>query len=248
MSDVIVDEQRNSNACPWARNVVKAAGVTCRVCGEPTFQSTYCRHCARHRKIEGSADLVAPVVYAVGGGFSGRLLRSYKDHPLGATRARSAQLVGLFVEAALKCHTACIESVVGMPVSVRATLPSLTFRSGTHPFARIVRDVGIDTEDVLAVTPTATCHQSVRGDKFVVVDRSVVAGQHVLVIDDVWTTGSTAQSAALTLRRAGAAAISVMTVGRWINPEYPPTGCFLERHGGSGFDPAVCPVTGEACG
>jgi predicted amidophosphoribosyltransferase len=60
----------------------------------------------------------------------------------------------------------------------------------------------------------------VRADKFRLTPRCEVGGKHVLVLDDVWTTGSEAQSAAFALRCAGAAAASVMVVGRWLNPRY----------------------------
>jgi predicted amidophosphoribosyltransferase len=41
-----------------------------------------------------------------------------------------------------------------------------------------------------------------------------VAGRHVVLIDDVVTTGSTAIEAASTLRGAGAASIAVWAVAR----------------------------------
>jgi ComF family protein len=45
-------------------------------------------------------------------------------------------------------------------------------------------------------------------------DTGIVAGQHVLLIDDVVTTGSTAGEAAATLRAAGAESIAVWAVAR----------------------------------
>ena len=45
-------------------------------------------------------------------------------------------------------------------------------------------------------------------------DSSLVAGQHVVLIDDVVTTGSTAIEAASTLRAAGAESIAVWAVAR----------------------------------
>ena len=47
-----------------------------------------------------------------------------------------------------------------------------------------------------------------------VADPHIVAGQHVVLIDDVVTTGSTAVEAASTLRAAGAATIAVWAVAR----------------------------------
>jgi hypothetical protein len=194
-----------------------------------------------------TADVVAPVMYAIASTPSATLLRDYKDHPSGAMRARSARIVGQLVGTALARHEACIERTVGAPISVRATLPSLTFRPGTHPLAELVGEMGIDVQAVLAAAPTATCHRLVRSDKFEVTRPDAVVGRHVLLLDDVWTTGSNAQSAALALRHAGATAVSVMVVGRWINPTYPPVTRFLTRHGHPAFDPAVCPVTGGKC-
>jgi predicted amidophosphoribosyltransferase len=45
-------------------------------------------------------------------------------------------------------------------------------------------------------------------------DPGLVAGQHVVLLDDVVTTGSTVIEAASTLRAAGAASIAVWAVAR----------------------------------
>jgi hypothetical protein len=248
MSEIATDEHLGpAGVSRWAANVVRTLDVTCVVCGEPVERFGHCRHCREHRTFTGTADLVAPLLYAIAGTASATLLRDYKDHPARSTRARCARIVGQLVDAALARHTTCLEAAVGAPISVRTTLPSLTFRPGVHPFAELVRGLGLGTVDVLAAAPSATCHRVVRPDEFEVTDPGAVVDNHVLVLDDVWTTGSNAQSAALALRRAGAQAVSVMVVGRWINPAYPPARRFLERHGGTGFDPTVCPVTGGDC-
>lgn len=44
--------------------------------------------------------------------------------------------------------------------------------------------------------------------------RALAAGKQILLIDDVMTTGSTAASCALALKRAGAARVALMTVAR----------------------------------
>ncbi|MEY2919436.1 MAG: hypothetical protein RL261_741, partial [Pseudomonadota bacterium] len=45
-------------------------------------------------------------------------------------------------------------------------------------------------------------------------DRHVVQGRHVILVDDVVTTGSTVTEAAATLRDAGAASIAVWAAAR----------------------------------
>jgi ComF family protein len=54
---------------------------------------------------------------------------------------------------------------------------------------------------------------NVRG-AFSVSDPSQVAAQHVLVVDDILTTGATARAAAQTLLKAGAASVWVATLAR----------------------------------
>ena len=54
---------------------------------------------------------------------------------------------------------------------------------------------------------------NVRG-AFTVSDPSAVAGKHILVIDDIFTTGATARAAAQALARAGAASVWVATLAR----------------------------------
>jgi ComF family protein len=51
-------------------------------------------------------------------------------------------------------------------------------------------------------------------DAFAVRRAELIAGRHVVLVDDVFTTGATAGECARTLYRAGAAAVGVLTVAR----------------------------------
>jgi ComF family protein len=55
--------------------------------------------------------------------------------------------------------------------------------------------------------------QNLRG-AFFVPHPARVAGQHVLLIDDIYTTGATARACSRVLRSAGAASVRVATVAR----------------------------------
>jgi len=69
----------------------------------------------------------------------------------------------------------------------------------------------------------------------------------VLLIDDTWTSGGHAHSAALSLRNAGAARVSVLVVARWLKEDYGNNKQFLADLAARDFDPRICPWTGGPC-
>jgi ComF family protein len=68
------------------------------------------------------------------------------------------------------------------------------------------------TESQAGLTPRQR-RQNVRG-AFVVADPKAVNGKHILLIDDIFTTGATARSIAQVLLRSGAASVRVATLAR----------------------------------
>ena len=191
--------------------------------------------------------MIVPLTYAIAGTESSRTLRDYKDHPSQRRRTACADAITTLLASALPAHQRCVASAAGLPIDVQTTVPSLTWRPGAHPFTTVVRDAGLPVRGLLAAAAGATCHRAVDPTKFVVLDVDAVTNRHVLVLDDIWTTGSNAQSAALALRAAGAASVSIMVVGRWLNPHYPPTRAFIDRHLFPGVGLEFCPVTGDLC-
>jgi orotate phosphoribosyltransferase len=49
-----------------------------------------------------------------------------------------------------------------------------------------------------------------------------LSGESVLLLDDTWTTGSSARSASHVLLEAGASSVALVVIGRHLRPEYEP--------------------------
>lgn len=241
------DSPHNALAVLPVANAVRQPMRTCRVCTAPVAHFALCWRCGEHRSLSGLADVVAPLVYAVGGTESAATLSDYKNHPIRTRRERSAQAIAQFMSPAVQSHEHCFGAVTGVPVSVRCVVPSLTRRLGVHPLVSIAESVGVVLDPVLTPGRDPRCDRRVRADKFAVSSAAAIQGRHVLVLDDVWTTGSNAQSAALALRRAEGAVVSVLVVGRWLNPANLLTHTFLRSRPDKPYDPHVCPVTGGDC-
>ena len=76
---------------------------------------------------------------------------------------------------------------------------------------------------------------------------AVPENSHVLLLDDTWTSGGHAQSATLALRAAGAAHVSVLVIGRWLNPRYGNNAQFVRDRLTTDCNPEICPWTGAGC-
>lgn len=62
--------------------------------------------------------------------------------------------------------------------------------------------------------------RTVSPDRFSVHDSDAVAGRHVLLVEDTWVTGASAQSAAVSLHRAGATRVTILCVARMLAAQW----------------------------
>jgi hypothetical protein len=184
------------------------------------------------------ADAVAAVGYAVPGGQLADDLRRYKAERVpaaaaGAAAARLREALHQFLAA----HGPGLWRAAGMPgrPAAAAVVPSGQGRRGAHPLGGIVRRcTGLPLVEV-AVRP-AQVHARGVNPAWVRVD-TPVAGADLLVVDDTWVSGGSAQSVAAALKRSGARRVAIVVLGRQVNPADPRSAKFLAGLSPSGVPP-----------
>ena len=231
-----------SSAGGYLRNPVRQELLTCAVCATPVTGFRLCYQCQRRRGRTGLADATGFLAYAVAGRQSGYVMQGYKARP---PVPEHRTIVTLLVLLGLDRHAGCA-APAGAPVTHWATVPSLPARPGEHPLHAIVSRLAPGAEVALAAADEVEYSRDLHPGHFRV-PAALPAGAHVLLVDDTWARGGHAQSAALALRAAGAARISVLVAARWINEDFGGNAAFLRGLSGRDYDPAICPWTGAAC-
>lgn len=237
----------------YLHNVIPGLPGLCEVCSTPVAGDyARCWPCSQMLPPgpvggpAGFVDRVAFLTYAVEGGQAYSVLRGYKNPTI---QERYWTAAATWVVWLLGRHGRCALPGSGIAESKFswATVPSVrSGRRGEHPLHDIVRrSWGTHfPETPLALAAGAGGQgRSYRPIRFIA--DPVPAGGHVVLIDDSWTTGANVQSAATALKRAGAAQVSALVLGRLLKDTWEPTRHFIERGGlRSPFDPAACPWRG----
>ncbi|BDZ45454.1 hypothetical protein GCM10025866_13630 [Naasia aerilata] len=177
-------------------------------------------------------------------------LYAYKDPAVTAEQREKVRgrLYTMLLESLMRHHE-CLRQGHGLPFSALATVPSTSGRVGPHPleFMLGMFDPAIRRARVSYIGPTgldAVARRIFDPSRFRA-NRNQVGGRHVLLLEDTWVSGGRTQSVAAALKAAGAARVSVVTLGRELKPSYGPTREYLRTHEQRPFDPAICPVTGQ---
>jgi hypothetical protein len=208
-----------------------AAGL-CRTCFGPAQPgSARCFQCRLHAECApGSlASVVVPVAYAAKGGPLARSLWLYKSGQDGAWAARRMLTALLLVF--LREHGSCVwrEADWAGPARLAgpthlAVVPSSRGRARAHPLRSLAEPYLKLPWAGLTARPGADGDtRDLDPGRFAIAapDPSGLAGARVLLLDDTWTTGASAQSATMALRRAGAGAVAVVVLGRHLGPPRP---------------------------
>ena len=177
---------------------------------------------------------VAPVSLYRPGGTMHQALRGYKDGPP-ATRAVLSRRVGALLARFLWEHGPRIAPAGWDGLIV---VPSTTGRPGGHPLETALAEVGAVAAQLwpgaLRRGTGGVGHREAGDGAFALGEGTDMAGARVVLLDDTWTTGARAQSAASALAAGGAEVGAVVVLGRVVTPVAgAPTGRWWERHVGA---------------
>jgi hypothetical protein len=202
----------------------------CRTCFGPAAAGrARCFPCELHGQCApgGLASVVLPAAYAVKGGPHARALWVYKSGEPGGAAARRALTAMLLVF--LREHGPCLWRRAGWvppragPTHV-AVVPSNRGRAGVHPLRALAEPYLRLPWAALAARPGADGRARDLDPERFAVPR--LDGARVLLLDDTWATGASVQSAAMTLRAAGATAVAAVVLGRHLARPGPAAAAF----------------------
>lgn len=198
----------------------------CRFCHGPTqpgYRRCFC--CAAV-----AAHLGLPLVPVIPmttyrlGDHMHRILRRYKDAPVAATRQRCTDQCARLLAAFVDRNREGIGARSGGPWDTVVTVPSST-RPGEPPVDAVVARVpalAADHRSLLVRGPGPLDHLQPSRSGFVIhplVEPTGLGRYRVLVVDDTYTTGSRAQSAAAALRLARMRVGAILVLGRVVAPQ-----------------------------
>jgi hypothetical protein len=244
---------------PPAPRPAGSPAADCEVCRGPVRPGfARCYQCHRHALLGSAllADAVVPISYAIKGTPFADDLWRYKSAPVPPTSSPApapapapalvatptsarASLLALML-AFLTDHGPCVWQRAGMPPPDRlAVVPTGAGRPGPHPLLRLVWPYLRLPGCSLALRPGRQ-GRDLDLDRFQVLARP--AGASVLLLDDTWVSGASAQSAAAALKLAGAQHVAVIVLGRHVNPDDAASAPLLAGLAAARYDPSACAV------
>lgn len=218
----------------------------CLTCSLPVDGYDYCPQCEDHlRSRLPLADRTGYLIYADKGSQAYRTMFGYKGSDRLGTQF--APTVRGLLAVGLGGHFGCAAALAGTADadSGWAVVPSTRGRTVLTGLVR-----GISRRPDLEVMVNFTGSAPLRHlstDSWAITP-SASLPPHIVVIDDSWVSGSSAQSFAAALKHAGAAQVSILAVARVLSPDWAPNRRFIEDVlPALPYDWTVCPWTGGPC-
>jgi predicted amidophosphoribosyltransferase len=195
------------------------AGV-CATCFNLTDGYEHCYSCAHGQSV---LDAVAAISYSVAGETLHRALSGYKRLPAPLALPLRLELARI-ARRYLERHEVCLAEASGTPnFDFVTTVPSGDrHRDEKHPLRQLI-SVALATErarhePLLRRTAFQTGERAYDFLKYIAL--RPFDGESVLLVDDTWTTGANAQSAAAALKGAGAGRVAALVIGRYVHREW----------------------------
>jgi hypothetical protein len=188
----------------------------CAQCFNLTDGFRRCYGCAHGGRF---LDAMVPISYSVAGEQLHHALAGYKRLD-GAIARRLAFGLAAVLWRHLALHESCLERASAVSGFGLVTIvPSSSLRpEAPHPLHQLVSLVDPVRDRYVRLlrrsNVPATAHQFNRHKYEAIRDLS---GESVLLLDDTWTRGANAQSAAAALKSAGAAHVAAVVIGRHVN-------------------------------
>ena len=192
----------------------------CSTCFNFTDGYARCYACTRS---EPQLAVVAPISYSVAHEQLHHALAHYKRSRSPAARRITVELAAVLWRH-LARHERCIADAAGVGgFELVTTVPSGDRqRDEHHPLRRIAGELAGPTrarhQRLLVRSHAEIPPRQFSHDKFEPTRK--LYGEAVLLVDDTWTTGASAQSAAAALKLAGAGTVSAVVIGRHLNREW----------------------------
>jgi predicted amidophosphoribosyltransferase len=192
----------------------------CASCFDLTDGATRCYHCSHHGAW---VDAMAPISYCVGGGQLHHALAGYKRYRGTPARYLAAGLAAVLWRHMVD-HESCLTRAAAIDrFDLVTTVPSTDrSRDGTHPLhtlvGELVKPLAPRYERLLRRTDAAVTPHRFDVERYEAL--ADLRWQSVLLIDDTWTTGANAHSAAAALKVAGAERVAVVVIGRYVNRKW----------------------------
>lgn len=192
----------------------------CDTCFNFTDGYARCYACDHGRLM---LDVVAPISYSVAGEQLHHALASYKRLE-GDVARRLGAILAAILWRFLAEHESCLaRAAATSSFDLVTTVPSGDReRDERHPLRWIVGELVGPTreryERLLHRSRAAVQPRAFDTAKFIAA--RPIPDASVLLVDDTWTTGASAQSAAAALRAAGAERVAAVVIGRHLNREW----------------------------
>jgi predicted amidophosphoribosyltransferase len=195
----------------------RAGRDVCPDCFDLLGNGHRCPHCTPD---PAWLDAMAPISYSVGGEQMHHALCWYKSHLAPPAHHFSMGLASVLWRHVAD-HEACLARAAGVDAfELVAVVPSSDARrDATHPLHRLAGDL-VEPLRARYARLLRRTDVPVRPHRFHAERYEAamdVRGRTVLLIDDTWTTGANARSAAAALKVAGAERVGGVVIGRYVN-------------------------------